>query len=73
MAISVKHGVNTMQLDGLAGLSISQVRERVEEVLNMGGHEEARLNGSPASDEAIVSEGQTIEFVKVAGEKGVVR
>ena len=40
-------------------------------MLNLGANEEARVNGSPATDETVVTEGQTLEFVKAAGEKGL--
>ena len=70
MSISIKHGVNTLNLDGLSGQTVGQIRERVTDVLTMGSNEEARLNGNPVSDDTTVSDGQTLEFVKVAGEKG---
>ena len=72
MSVSIKHGVNSLTLD-LAGQTVGAIRDRVEDVLNLGANEEARVNGLPATDETVVQEGQTLEFVKVAGEKGAAR
>ena len=69
MSITIKHGVNSLTLD-LAGQTVGEIRERVQDVLNLGDREEARVNGVPTGDATVVNEGQTLEFVKVAGEKG---
>ena len=73
MAITIRHGVNSPVFEGLAGLSVGEIRRRAEEVLNLSGQEEARINNIPADDETTVPEGATVEFVKVAGEKGAVQ
>lgn len=70
MAVTVRHGVNSLSLDSLAGKSIGEVREEVADLLNVPEHAQARINGSPAGEESTVSEGASVEFVKVAGEKG---
>lgn len=71
MAITIRHGVNNPSLEGLAGQSVGEIRRRVKDLLNMSGSEEARLNGVPVDDEDTVNDGCALEFVKVAGEKGV--
>ena len=70
MTITIKHGVNNLSVE-LAGQTVEEIRTKVEDVLNLGANEEARVNGSPATDETVVTEGQTLEFVKAAGEKGI--
>lgn len=71
MAVSVRHGVNTMNLDSIAGKTVGEVRDQVEEVLNIPSSAQVRVNGSPANEDTVVSDNSTVEFVKVAGEKGV--
>ena len=70
MSVSVKHGVNTLSLDTLAGKTIQEVREEVGDLLNIPDAAQVRINGAPASDDSTVSEGAIVEFVKLAGEKG---
>ena len=51
---------------------IAEIRTQVAEALNVPRSAQARINGDPADDEDTVPDGATIEFVKVAGEKGLV-
>ncbi len=71
MAISVRHGVNTLNLDTIAGKTVGEVREQVASILNVPGSAQVRVNGAPASEDTLLSDNSTLEFVKVAGEKGV--
>ena len=70
MAITIKHGVNTLNMDDLAGQTVEEIRERFEDALNLGENDQARINGAPAAAEDAVQDGQTLEVVKVAGDKG---
>lgn len=70
MSVSVRHGVNSLNLDRLSGKSVREVREEVGDLLNMPESAQARINGAPVGEDAIVPEGASIEFVKTAGEKG---
>ncbi len=70
MAVTVRHGVNTLTLETLAGKSVAQVREEVGDLLNVPETAQVRVNGLPAVDGQSVPEGASVEFVKVAGEKG---
>ncbi|MGD0089945.1 MAG: hypothetical protein ABSE73_08500 [Planctomycetota bacterium] len=70
MATTIRHGVNTTTLDSLAGKTVGEVREQVSELLNIPESAQVRVNGAPASEEDVVGENSTVEFVKVAGEKG---
>lgn len=71
MAISVKHGVNTLNVDTLSGRSVQEILDEVGPVLNIPIGSQARVNGQPAEMSASVSDGSSVEFVKVAGEKGM--
>ena len=70
MAITVRHGVNSLSLDNLAGKSVGEVRDQVADVLNVPDSAQVRVNGAPSDDESVLSDGATVEFVKTAGEKG---
>jgi hypothetical protein len=70
MAISVRHGVNELKLDTLAGKTITEVRDQLADILNIPENAQARLNGSPISNDSTLSDGASVEFVKTAGEKG---
>lgn len=70
MAVTVRFGVNTLTLDNLAGRTIREVREDVGDLLNIPDSAQVRINGAPASDDNGVADGASVEFVKVAGEKG---
>jgi len=70
MAITVRHGVNTLTLENLAGKSVGEVRGQVEDLLNVPDTAQARVNGVPTGEETVLSDGASVEFVKVAGEKG---
>ncbi|MCY3024495.1 MAG: hypothetical protein NTW87_36430 [Planctomycetota bacterium] len=70
MAVTVRHGVNSTNSDTVAGKTVAEVREQVEEVLNVPDSAQVRVNGAPADEEDTITDGSTVEFVKVAGEKG---
>ena len=70
MAVTVRYGVNAVTHERFAGMSVGDIRDDVAEDLNVPSAAEARLNGNPAADDAQVREGETLEFVKTAGEKG---
>jgi molybdopterin converting factor small subunit len=70
MAVTVRHGVNSTSSDSVAGKTVAEVREQLEEVLNIPESAQVRVNGSPAGEDNEIADGSTVEFVKVAGEKG---
>jgi hypothetical protein len=72
MAVTVRHGVNQTTLNSLAGKTVAEVRGEVAGVLNVPPSAQVRVNGAIADDTDLVAENATVEFVKVAGEKGVV-
>ncbi|MBI3832194.1 MAG: hypothetical protein HY291_21915 [Planctomycetes bacterium] len=70
MSICVRCGVNSTNLDSLAGKTIREVRDEVGDLLGVAANAQPRINGAPVSEDARVPEGASVEFVKVAGEKG---
>ena len=69
-AVVVKHGINNVQVGDVAGLTVRQVYDRFKSALNLTDGLQVRVNGVAADGAALVRDGQNIEFVKVAGEKG---
>jgi len=72
MAVTVRHGVNQVTLNTLAGKTVAEVRNEVASLLNVPASAQVRINSAIADDTDIVGENATVEFVKVAGEKGAV-
>jgi hypothetical protein len=66
---SVSHGPFVEQLP-VANLSVSQVRERFADRLDIHPDAVALLDGDPVDDAATVRAGQTLAFIRPAGEKG---
>lgn len=72
MAVTVRHGVNQLTLNTLAGKTVAEVREEVGSLLNVPESAQVRINGAVADDTDVIAENASVEFVKVAGEKGAV-
>ena len=72
MAVTVRHGMNQLTLNTLAGKTVAEVRSEVASLLNIPASSQVRINSAIADDTDIVAESAVVEFVKVAGEKGVV-
>jgi molybdopterin converting factor small subunit len=70
MAVTVHHGVNSISSNTVVGKTVAEVREEVSELLNVPASAQVRVNGSPAGEDDEIADGATVEFVKVAGEKG---
>jgi hypothetical protein len=66
---NVSHGPFVEQLP-VANLSVSQVRERFADRLDIHPDAVALLDGSPVDDATTVRAGQTLAFIRPAGEKG---
>lgn len=66
---NVSHGPYVEQLP-VANLSVSQVRERFEDRLDIHPEAVALLDGNPVDDAATVRAGQMLAFIRPAGEKG---
>jgi molybdopterin converting factor small subunit len=70
MAITIRHGVNTIAVDTAVGKTVEELRDQVSELLNVPDSAQVRVNGAPVDDDTVLQDNSTVEFVKVAGEKG---
>jgi len=70
MAVTIRHGVNTISVDSAAGKTVEEIRAQVADILNVPGGAQARVNNAQANDDVELADGDTLEFVKTAGEKG---
>lgn len=68
--VTIRYGVNSLTSENVAGQTVRDVRAIVEDVMNVPESAEARVNGAAAQADSEISDGVTVEFVKVAGEKG---
>jgi len=62
-------GVNTLD-GGLAGKSVSEIRNMLSQPLNIDSSSKAVVDGEEVNEEYVLGEGQELEFVKASGEKG---
>lgn len=68
--VTVKYGVNSIAKPEFSGLTVEQIHNECEDVLNIPEGTSARVNGQNVQMTTRVQAGQTLEFVKAAGEKG---
>jgi hypothetical protein len=66
---TVTHGPFAEQLP-VAEMTISQVRSRFQDRLDIHPQALAMLDGNPVDDDTTVRAGQTLMFIRQAGEKG---
>jgi hypothetical protein len=66
---TVTHGPFAEQLP-VAEMTVSQVRSRFRDRLDIHPEAMAMLDGSPVDDATTVRAGQTLMFIRQAGEKG---
>lgn len=72
MPVTVLCGVNELKSDAYAGRSIDDVRRELRTPLNIAEGAEARLNQERVADSStLLRQGDELEFVKSAGEKGL--
>jgi len=68
--MELMHAAEAQDLD-VAGHTVGEIRVALTHVLNIG-NQEARLDGRRVSDDVVMSDDDgTLEFVKLAGRKGV--
>lgn len=71
MAVTVLCGVNELKSESYVGRSIEDVRRELRTPLNISDGAEALLNHERVSDSStLLSQGDELEFMKTAGEKG---
>jgi hypothetical protein len=67
--VEVIHGVYAHSLP-LAGLTVGQARAELEDRMNIDPEAVAVVDGSAAGEDVVLRQGQVLNFVKAAGEKG---
>jgi hypothetical protein len=67
--VQVIHGVYAHSLP-LAGMTVGQARSELEERMNIAPGAVAVVDGSEAAEDASLREGQVLNFLTPAGEKG---
>jgi len=68
--VRVVHVANQDYFD-LEGKTVGTVRKNLREVFNIPGDAEALISGKAVGDDFILEGGQSLEFVKEAGVKGL--
>jgi hypothetical protein len=67
--VEVIHGVYAHSLP-LAGMTVRQARAELEERMNIDPESLAVVDGLEAEEESVLREGQVLNFLTPAGEKG---
>jgi hypothetical protein len=67
--VDVIHGVYAHSLP-LAGMTVRQARAEVEQRMNIDPDAMAVVDGREVGEDTILAQGQVLNFVKHAGEKG---
>jgi len=62
-------GANAQDLE-LAGKTVSQVRQELKDVLNIGEDSNAIISGDNVENDYVLRDGDVLEFVKRSGTKG---
>ena len=68
--VTVKYGVNTLSKPEFVGMTVNEIRDEVQDILNIPDDAQVRVNAITAAADHQVAAGSVVEFVKVAGEKG---
>ena len=67
--VKISYGVHSLEA-AIAGKSVGEVRQALKEPLNIDPRALALVNGRNASASLVLKEGDQLEFVRLAGEKG---
>ncbi|MFZ5447198.1 MAG: MoaD/ThiS family protein [Thermodesulfobacteriota bacterium] len=67
--VKVSYGVHNLEA-AIAGKSVSEVRQALREPLNIDPRALALVNGRDVAASYILKDGDQLEFVRLAGEKG---
>jgi molybdopterin converting factor small subunit len=68
-SVEVMYGAESQEL-AIAGHTVGDVRSHLKHVLNIPADAQARVNGELKDGDYVLQENDTLEFVKVAGQKG---
>jgi hypothetical protein len=67
--VRVTYGAHSVKAD-VAGLTVAQVHLIYSTLFTIGGDCKAFVNGKPAEDDATLMQGDRVEYMKIAGQKG---
>ncbi len=67
--VKISYGVHSLEA-AIAGKSVAEVRQALKEPLNIDPRALALVNGRDAVAAYVLKEGDQLEFVRLAGEKG---
>ena len=67
--VRVVHGIYTHNFP-LAGMTVRRARQELSERFNISPEAMAVVDGNPVDEDTVLCEGQTLNFVQHAGEKG---
>ena len=67
--IKVSYGVHSLEA-AIAGKTVAEVRQALREPLNIDPRALALINGRDVAAAYVLKEGDQLEFVRLAGEKG---
>lgn len=68
--IQVSSGHKNEVFDDLVGHKVGEVRATLSGPWNIAREAQAFIDGQPVSDETVIQEGATLEFIRQAGVKG---
>ncbi len=67
--VKISYGIHNLEA-AIAGKSVSEVRQALKEPLNIDPRALALVNGRDVAASYILQDGDQLEFVRLAGEKG---
>lgn len=70
MSITLTCGANSQELDNVAGQTLGAVKSQLADILNIPTPVQSILGGQTVTDDYVLVEGDSIELIKPAGEKG---
>lgn len=67
--VRIIYGVHSLEVN-IAGRSVGEVRAQLSQALNIGPRAVAIVDGREISETHVLQNGEVLEFVRLAGEKG---
>lgn len=68
--VRIIYGVHSLEV-GIAGRSVADVRAQLTQALNIGPRAIAVVDGREVAETHVLQSGEVLEFVRLAGEKGL--
>jgi antitoxin (DNA-binding transcriptional repressor) of toxin-antitoxin stability system len=67
---AVTYGAESMNVSA-AGRTVGEIRQHMKHVLNIPEDAQSRVNGNLVDGDYVLQDNDTLEFVKVSGQKGI--